>query len=212
MRRSSVLLAALLLVAGHAHADQALKPRLEGEALVQALTQGGYVILMRHASTDQVAPDPALFDLDDCSTQRGLSEKGREQARRMGKAFAKLGIPVGQVLSSPYCRCLETGRLAFGRVTESDLLAVWDGLSVPEKSERGGEVRKLLATPPPPGTNIVLITHTGTLLYSYGLDFRPEGIAHVFKRGPAGNADYVGKLLPQDWSRLAGIGAPGTGN
>jgi hypothetical protein len=196
-----------LLAAPQAFAGQALKPRLEGPAVVEALKAGGHTILMRHAATEPVAPDPALFNLRDCATQRGLSDLGREQAGMIGKAFAKLGIPVGQVLSSPYCRCLDTGRLAFGRVTESDLLSVGDFLSVPEKSERGNEVRKLLATEPPPGGNTVLITHTGTLLYSFGLDSRPEGIAHVFKRGPAGNADYIGRLEPADWPRLAGIAA-----
>jgi phosphohistidine phosphatase SixA len=206
MPRLTIAGAALVLLAAvEAIAGQSLKPRLEGQQLVEALKGGGHTILMRHASTEPVAPDPALFNLRDCSTQRTLSEKGREQATLIGKSLAKLGIPVGQVLSSPYCRCLETGKLAFGRVTESDLLSVGDFLSVPEKSERGNEVRKLLATPPPSGGNTVLITHTGTLLYSFGLDSRPEGIAHVFKRGPAGNADYVGRLVPEDWPRLAGL-------
>jgi hypothetical protein len=206
MRRFNIAVAALLLLcAGEAWAGQSLKPRLEGQALVDALKGGGHTILMRHTATEPVAPDPGLFNLRDCSTQRGLSEKGREQAQLIGKAFAKLGIPVGQVLSSPYCRCLDTGKLAFGRVSESELLSPGDFLSVPEKSERGNEVRKVLATAPPPGGNTVLITHTGTLLYSFGLDSRPEGIAHVFKRGPAGNADYVGRLIPEDWPRLAGL-------
>jgi len=208
MRRLIIAGTLVVLLAGAgAFAGQALKPRLEGAPLVDALKGGGHTILMRHTSTEPVAPDPGVFNLRDCATQRGLSEKGREQAQRIGKSLAKLGIPIGQVLSSPYCRCLETGRLAFGRVTESELLSVGDFLSVPEKSERGGEVRKLLATAPPPGGNTVLITHTGTLLYSFGLDSRPEGIAHVFKRGPAGNADYIGTLLPEDWPRLAGIAA-----
>ncbi len=202
----TIALAVLLVLAlpvPIALARQALEPKLEGPALVEALKGGGYVILMRHAATEHVAPDPQLFDLRDCSTQRGLSEEGRAQARLIGKSFTRLGIPVGQVLSSPYCRCLETGRLAFGRVTESELLSVWDALSVPQRSERGGTVREMLATPPP-GGNTVLITHTGTLLYSFGLKTRPEGIAHVFH--PAnGKADYVGSLTPADWSQLAGL-------
>ncbi len=206
MRRLIIAGAILVLLAAmEAIAGQALEPRLEGADLVAALRGGGYTILMRHTATESVAPDPALFELRDCATQRGLSKKGREQARLIGKSFARLSIPVGQVLSSPYCRCLDTGKLAFGRVTESELLSVGDFLSVPEKSERGGEVRKLLATAPPPGGNTVLITHTGTLLYSFGLESRPEGIAHVFKQGVAGNADYIGRLIPEDWPRLAGL-------
>src|SRR5207247_2594884 len=58
--------------------------------------------------------DPPGFRLDECSTQRNLSEEGRAQARRVGAAFAARGIPIGRVLSSQWCRCLETARLAFG--------------------------------------------------------------------------------------------------
>lgn len=69
-----------------------------------------YYVLMRHA----IAPgsgDPASFQLDDCSTQRNLSEQGREQARRTGAAFREQNVPVQQVLSSEWCRCLDTAEL-----------------------------------------------------------------------------------------------------
>ena len=192
------------LLSAAAAAQQALEPKLAGEELVTALKGGGFVLLMRHAATDPVAIDPGEFNLRDCATQRNLSEAGREAARQLGKAFARLAIPIGQVFSSPYCRCLDTGKLAFGRVTENELLSVWDTLSVEEKSARGGEVRALLATAPPPGGNTVLITHTVTLLYSFGLKTRPEGITHVF-RPRDGQAGYVGMLTPSDWLDLAGI-------
>lgn len=204
MLRAAVVLASCLLFASGAAAQQALEPRLAGTELTAELKRGGYVLLMRHYETEPVAPDPGEFNLRDCATQRNLSEAGREMARQVGKAFAALAIPVGQVFSSPYCRCLDTAKLAFGRVTESELLSVWDTLTVQEKSDRGGEVRELLATAPPAGANAVLITHTGTLLYSFGLKTRPEGIAHVF-HPKDGRADYVGMLTPQDWLDLAGI-------
>lgn len=69
-----------------------------------------YYVLMRHA----IAPgtgDPSNFQLADCSTQRNLSEEGRTQARRTGEAFRDKQIPVRQVLSSEWCRCLETAEL-----------------------------------------------------------------------------------------------------
>ena len=197
------------LLSAPAAAQQALEPKLAGDELVTALKGGGFVLLMRHAPTDPVAIDPGEFNLRDCATQRNLSEAGRETAHQMGQAFARLAIPIGQVFSSPYCRCLDTGKLAFGRVTESKLLSVGDTLTVEEKSERGGDVRGLLATAPPAGANTVLITHTGTLLYSFGLKTRPEGIAHVF-RPRDGRAEYIGMLTPNDWFELAGM-APATG-
>ena len=60
--------------------------------------------------------------LDDCSTQRNLSEEGRAHARRIGEEFRRRRIPVERVLSSPWCRCLETARLAFGKAKVSSAL------------------------------------------------------------------------------------------
>jgi len=209
---AAVTVLALLVLGPPASAQtgggQALKPRLSAPELVEALKGGGYVILMRHMSTEPVAPDPAFFDIRDCSTQRGLSPFGRDQAKRIGAAFESLGIQVGEVYSSPYCRCLETGKLAFGKVEELELLSVSDRLPVPEKDARGKEVRKLLGTDPPPGKNTILITHSGTLLYSFGLDTKPEGVAHVFKPGPVGTSFYMAKLAPEEWARAAGLAAP----
>ena len=208
---AGALAACALLAAPAQGADpaarQALVPRLEGSALIDALQKGGLTILLRHMATEPVAPDPATFDVEDCSTQRALSEAGREQARQIAAALPRLGIRISKVVSSPYCRCLETARLAFGRVETTELLSVGDDLSFEEKHERGRAVRAMLATAPEPGTNAVLITHTGTLLYSFGLDSRPEGIAHVFQPGPAGTSVYLGKLVPEDWPRLAALRA-----
>jgi phosphohistidine phosphatase SixA len=208
---AGALLATAALAADPA-ARQALAPRLQGQALVDALRRGGLTILMRHTSTEPVAPDPESFDVADCKTQRNLSELGREQARAIGAALPKLGVRISKVASSPYCRCLETARLAFGQVEVAEVLSVGDELGFEEKHRRGRAVRELLATAPAAGTNSVLITHTGTLLYSFGLDSTPEGIAHVFQPGPAGTSVYLGSLAPEDWPRLAGPAAPPAGS
>jgi phosphohistidine phosphatase SixA len=75
------------------------------------------VAVLRHARAPGVG-DPAEFRIDDCSTQRNLSSEGREQARRIGSAFRERGVPVRRILSSRWCRALETARLAFGAETE----------------------------------------------------------------------------------------------
>lgn len=83
------------------------------ERLWQKLVQADeetYVVLLRHA----IAPgtgDPTNFQLDDCSTQRNLSEDGRQQAVAIGEAFRSRNIPVIEVRSSQWCRCLETAEL-----------------------------------------------------------------------------------------------------
>jgi phosphohistidine phosphatase SixA len=82
--------------------------------LVRRLREGGVVIALRHA----LAPgtfDPPGFVLSDCRTQRNLSDDGRAQARRIGAWFAEQGLRPRRVRSSPWCRCLETARLAFGQ-------------------------------------------------------------------------------------------------
>lgn len=76
-----------------------------------ALRQGGHAALMRHADAPGGAGDPPGFRLDDCRTQRNLSDKGRAESKAVGERLKIEGVKVGQVLSSPWCRCLETAQL-----------------------------------------------------------------------------------------------------
>jgi len=201
---AGIAIAVFLLAPGESHSQgQALQPRLEGPELVEALRQGGLVILMRHMSTDSYVPGEGAHDDQDCASQRNLDEPGRQAAEDVGVAFKSLKIPVGTVSTSPYCRCVDTGKLAFGKGTPSQDLAVFDELPATEKEARGKLIRKLLNTAPTDGRNTIMITHTGTLLYSFGLQTRPEGIAHVFRPAEFGNAIYLGRVTPEEWSALA---------
>jgi len=85
---------------------------LSGRDLVAALRMGGYVVLMRHASSPRTPPDPAQSDATNLQHELQLDDLGRSTARVMGDALRKLRIPVGKVLSSPTYRALETIRLA----------------------------------------------------------------------------------------------------
>lgn len=98
-------------------------PALADETLWSLLKKGGQVVLMRHAVTTPGVGDPPDFRLDDCSTQRNLTDDGRRDARRVGAAFRARGVVVEDVLSSPWCRCLETATLAFGRAENSTALS-----------------------------------------------------------------------------------------
>jgi phosphohistidine phosphatase SixA len=97
-----------------------------------------YYVLMRHA----IAPgtgDPANFQLGDCSTQRNLSEEGRAQARRVGETFRQQNVAVQQVLSSEWCRCLDTAELmALGPVERFPVLNSFfaDRTQGPERTEQ----------------------------------------------------------------------------
>jgi phosphohistidine phosphatase SixA len=110
----AVLVAAALLTGTAALA--ASSP--EEERFVQALRQAGVVILIRHAATDPGVGDPPGFKLDDCATQRNLSDTGRAQARRLGQWFKTQRIEPTSVRVSPWCRTRETAMLAFGRAQD----------------------------------------------------------------------------------------------
>src|SRR5512137_714544 len=105
-------LIALLPVAWIALAANLHAAELPGD-LLAALRQGGHALLIRHAQTEPGVGDPPGLRLDDCRTQRNLSTAGREQARAIGEALRARGIPVAEVRSSQWCRCLDTARLAF---------------------------------------------------------------------------------------------------
>jgi broad specificity phosphatase PhoE len=129
----------------------------DNEALWALLRQGGQAIVIRHASTEPGVGDPPGFRLDDCATQRNLSAAGRQEARRIGEAFRARGIPIGQVLSSRWCRCLETGRLAFGAVEAwTPLDSLFGDRS--REPEQTGSVRARVSQPPA-GGNLILVTH-----------------------------------------------------
>lgn len=79
-------------------------------SLLQQAEDSSYAVLIRHATAPGTG-DPPNFQLEDCSTQRNLSQAGRQQARRIGEAFRGRNIPVARILSSQWCRCLETAEL-----------------------------------------------------------------------------------------------------
>jgi phosphohistidine phosphatase SixA len=163
------------------------------DSLWALLKGGGQVVLLRHALTDPGAGDPPGFALGDCGTQRNLSAIGREDARRIGDAFKKRGIPVGSVLSSRWCRCLETGRLAFGRAEPWAMLdsVFEDRRHEPEQTRA---VRALLAAPPG-GGNVVLITHGVNVSALLGFVPAPGELVVVTPDG-GGGFRVAGRLLP----------------
>jgi broad specificity phosphatase PhoE len=165
----------------------------ESEALWSLLQTGGQVVVMRHASTERGIGDPPGFRLDDCRTQRNLSSAGREEARRLGEAFKARRIPIGQVRSSRWCRCLETAQLAFGSAEPwSPLDSFFNDRSRAAKQTQA--VRELMAHPPSAG-NVILVTHQVNISALTGL-FPAPGELIVLT--PLGNADFriAGRLQP----------------
>jgi phosphohistidine phosphatase SixA len=169
---------------------------LAGPDLLAALRNGGFVIYFRHARTDFSQDDTDLSDLSNCATQRNLSAEGRTQARLIGDAIATLAIPIGDILSSELCRTRETAELAFGEATPApDLTSFGTAGSEVEEEERVAALRRLLATPPAPGSNTVLVGHLFNIQAAAGISLA-EGQAAIFR--PFASSEAPATPLPTD--------------
>jgi phosphohistidine phosphatase SixA len=173
------------------------------QQMLPELRKGGYVLYFRHAATRLDQQDQQPITLEDCATQRNLSDEGRDQAEAIGAAFKQAGIPVGQVLSSPFCRCLDTARIAFAKSQTSQALYFAIGLSKPERQAKGDALRALLSQAPTPGTNHVIVAHTANLEEAAGYWPKPEGTAILFRPDGKGGFSALGRIPPETWPQLA---------
>ena len=129
-------------------------PALAQDSAIALLRQGGLLLFMRHANAPGVG-DPPGFRIDDCATQRNLSNLGRAQATAVGQRLRGDGIRWTSVQSSRWCRCLDTARLAFGMVEPFDLL----NSSFAGRPDATPELRRHLLALPRDGANRVYVTH-----------------------------------------------------
>jgi broad specificity phosphatase PhoE len=165
-----------------------------------ALVDGGHVALIRHGTAPPgYGGDPPGFKLDDCSTQRNLDEQGRAEARALGEAFRRHGVSVARVVSSPWCRCLDTARLmAVGPVEPSWALVPDRDPNVPVRLR---ELKALVSAWRGPGT-LVLVTHALTVRALLG--FLPQqGETAVLgpRPGTATGANLVGLIAAPELER-----------
>jgi broad specificity phosphatase PhoE len=174
-------------------------PALAGADLVKALRGGGYILYFRHTATDFSQNDAQMTGYEDCARQRNLTEAGRADARAIGGELRRLGIPIGRVLASPYCRTLETGQLVFGR-TEASTAA--RGGPADDSGDRYAELRALFATPLPPGANLAIASHGNPYRAVVGTAYLAEGEAAVIE--PLGNGAFrvVARVTKDEWATL----------
>jgi len=177
---------------------------LAAPSLLQSLRAGGLVIYLRHADTGPATPDGDEVDLRRCETQRNLSDAGRAQAADIGAQFRRLGIPVGEVMSSAFCRCWQTADLAFGRHEKMIPLTV-----VPRGREHDDARRSasaslhwLLATPPPAGANTILVPHGFHLQDLTGVYLATQGEAAIYEPDGVGGYKLLRRVLPEEWASL----------
>jgi phosphohistidine phosphatase SixA len=159
----------------------------------QLLRQPGIAALLRHSDAPGSGGfgDPPNFRLDDCATQRNLSDEGRAHARRTGEAFRQHGIIFDQLLTSPWCRCKETALLATGKEAET-----FEPLSnlVGRSENRAPQVKSLTSYLAGLGsTRALLVTHGIVINALTGIQ-PAQGEMIIVKPGPGGEPRVIGRL------------------
>jgi phosphohistidine phosphatase SixA len=148
--------------AAHAADDAAAWAALRGD---------GHVALIRHASAPGPAGDPVGYKLDDCATQRNLSEQGRAEARALGERFRTQQVKVGKIVSSEWCRCRQTAELMnIGPIEDAPTFNNAFVLNI-KRDELTAGARVLIGAWRGPGT-LVVVTHGENIQLMLGLRLR----------------------------------------
>jgi phosphohistidine phosphatase SixA len=174
--------------------------------LVQILRGGGNVIVFRHGATfaDQADTDP--LNPEDITKQRQLNGKGEDAAKALGAAFKGIGAPVSKAITSQFNRAYQTAKLAGFDPVEKSNDVTEGGLVVSpnENNRRAAAFRKLASTPPPAGTNVVIVSHKPNILDAFGKDWFEikEGEATIFKSDGAAYK-VIARVQMDEWARIA---------
>ena len=184
----------LLFATGLALASVAAAPAFaQGDAWA-LLKQPGHVVFMRHSDAPGSGGygDPPGYRLDDCATQRNLSDEGRAHAKRTGEAFRKHGLTFDRVLTSPWCRCKETAQLAIGK--EAEIFTPLSNL-VGRSEHRDEQVKALKAylAGLQANTRVLFLTH-GVVINALTGVSPASGEMVIVKPGPGGEPKVAGRL------------------
>ena len=203
MRSYRVLWSAFCLMVPLVITQVSPAQELTGQALASALRRGGYVIVMRHASSPREVPDKKTANPDNVKLERQLDETGRTTAIAMGKALRDLKIPIGDVFTSPTYRAMETVRLGqFGN--PQPVVELGDaGQSMQPVQEAQATWLKQKVTESPKGTNTLLVTHMPNLSRAFpNVTGVADGEALVFRPDGKGGTQLVGRIKIEEWPHL----------
>lgn len=194
------------VLAGLAAAAAARAETLSGAALMTALRQGGYVLLMRHASSPLAPPTAGDAEPDNPTLERQLDNKGKSTARAMGAAIKTLRISIGDVWSSPTYRALETVRLA-ALPTPRTAIELGDGGASMQATAQSQSawLRVKVGELPRAGTDTVIVTHSPNIqgAFSQAAAGPSDGETLVFRPDGKGSEKLVTRIKTEDWPDLA---------
>ena len=135
-----------------------LNSAFSNEKLINSLKEGGKLIFIRHAHAPGNG-DPENFNLKDCTSQRNLSQKGINQAKKIGLFFTENKIQIDKVLSSEWCRCKDTAKYAFNSFETFDALnSFYDIKFAKNKTKQINDLKKYILDWSSK-KNLVLVTH-----------------------------------------------------
>ena len=202
VRNLSLLLAMLVAVA----VAPARAATTAGQPLIEALREGGYVLLMRHASSPTARPDKAAADRENTTLERQLDKTGRSTSRAMGKAIRALHLPIREIISSPTYRALETVRIA-GLPQPRTAPELGDGgqSMQPLQASPAAWLRNLVSMVPAPGTDTLIVTHAPNIIGAFGANLADVADGEILVFRPDGNGDSMlaGRIKIQQWPALA---------
>lgn len=183
-----MIAAGTILLFAHGHAAMADEPAWD------ALKSGGHVVLMRHTRPEQqgAGKGNSLVRDASCVMERNLSSLGKQDAAVVGKAFKTRGIPVGEVLASPYCRTRETALIAFGSPTPSEFLSLSEVLPPAEAERNTAEAMKRIGEYRG-AANLILVTHEPNIA-AISFELVEQGAFLVLKPNGGSTFDLVGKI------------------
>lgn len=173
-------------------------------ALLQEVRAGGYVLYIRHGSTDSSIPDQVPVQLDKCETQRPLTEAGLRQMQQVGENIRQLGLPLGDIHVSPFCRTQASANAAFGEGNWQleKLLMYTAAMTRAEKEPVVVRTRELLSAPvTQPGVNRGILAHGPNLAETLRY-FPPEGTLVIIRPLGNGQFEYQASIHPDEWAGL----------
>jgi phosphohistidine phosphatase SixA len=200
-------LAAATAVVAISGAGAAQAPASSEAVLIQLLRAGGYVLVMRHAQSPAEPPPPALADPGNTGDERQLDTTGRASARTMGLALRQLGIPIGEVWSSPTYRARQTVLLAGLPAPHlADELGDKGHSMQAAGTDQGAWLRAKADQLPAPDTDTLIVTHQPNMVAAFGSQASglTDGEALVFRPNPLGPPILIGNIPIGDWPVLAG--------
>ena len=166
------------------------------QALLQALAEGGKVIMMRHASTEAAEPAVSMNLSGDCTQEQNLSAEGRAEAQAIAAAFKAHSIKIDKVYSSEFCRARDTATIAFGGAE------AWNALNLAESMSADDSAFLMLDVQEKNGDfsgkgNMVMVTHRSNINTITFVQTEPANMV-ILQPDGVGNTDVLGVLTVED--------------